>query len=46
MGVDETLARSAIRISFGMHNTMADVHTLLAALTTIAAKRRGALALV
>ena len=45
MGVDEVLARSAVRISFGMHNTMDDVHTLLAALTTLVSKRSGALAL-
>jgi len=45
MGVDEVHARSAVRISFGMRNIVDDVHTLLAALTTIASKRSGALAL-
>ncbi|MGA9854701.1 MAG: cysteine desulfurase family protein [Gammaproteobacteria bacterium] len=45
MGVDEVQARSAVRISFGMHNTVDDVHTLLASLATLASKRSGALAL-
>ncbi|MDE2091141.1 MAG: cysteine desulfurase [Gammaproteobacteria bacterium] len=44
MGVDEVQARSAVRISFGMQNTVDDVHTLLASLTTLASKRSGALA--
>jgi cysteine desulfurase len=44
MGVDEFRARSAVRVSFGMQNTMDDVHTLLASLTTLASKRSGALA--
>ena len=45
MGMDEAYARSAVRISFGMSNSVDDVQTLLAALMTIASKRSGALAL-
>ncbi len=44
MGMDEMQARSAVRVSFGMQNTVDDVHTLLASLITIASKRSGALA--
>lgn len=35
MNVPETLAKSAIRVSFGKNNTMSDVATLLAALNDI-----------
>jgi cysteine desulfurase len=45
MGMDTPSARSAVRISFGLHNTMDDVHTLLTALAAIACKRGDALAL-
>ncbi|MDE2460045.1 MAG: cysteine desulfurase [Gammaproteobacteria bacterium] len=45
MGLDETTARSAVRVSLGMDNSADDVDALLTALTAITAKRRGAVAL-
>lgn len=44
MGLDETTARGAVRISLGADNTSDDVQALLAALGAITAKRHGAVA--
>ena len=44
MGFDDVTARSAVRISFGMDNTPADVSALLVALTDITQSRPGAVA--
>jgi cysteine desulfurase len=44
MGLDDVIARSAVRVSFGLKNTAADVDALLAALTAITRARSGAVA--
>lgn len=44
MGLDDAAARSAVRISFGMENTAADVDSLLAALAEVTRSRGGAVA--
>ena len=45
MGCNEVVARSAVRVSLGAENTTDDINALLAALATITARRRGAVAL-
>ena len=45
MGLDELIARGAVRISLGADNTGDDIQALLAALGAITARRRGAVAL-
>ncbi|HKT32493.1 MAG TPA: cysteine desulfurase family protein [Gammaproteobacteria bacterium] len=45
MGLDEATARSAVRVSLGVDNRADEVDALLAALTTITVRRRGAVAL-
>ncbi|MDE2139782.1 MAG: cysteine desulfurase, partial [Gammaproteobacteria bacterium] len=42
MGCDAAVARSAVRVSLGIENSVADVDALLAALGAITARRRGA----
>lgn len=44
MGFDDVTARSAVRVSFGVENTPADVSALLEALTDITQSRPGAVA--
>ena len=41
MGVDETLARTVLRVSFGWSSDEADANAAIAALKTIAARARG-----
>lgn len=45
MGCSDAVARSALRVSLGAENTADDIDALLAALATITARRRGAVAL-
>lgn len=45
MGLDEATARSAVRVSLSAENSADDIDALLAALGTITARRRGAVAL-
>ena len=45
MGLDEFVARGAVRVSLGAGNIGGDIQALLAALSAITARRRGAVAL-